>query len=141
MPQAQSGATPDVFEFSEAQNGRIETLVKRMREVNRFFVLVGILGMILGVMELAGGQGFQKGITTVVWSGMYIVIALMTLSAAKYFDAIVKTSGQDIQNLMAAVAKLARVSTLQAWLLMGQVALSIWGLYGLVMKTITLLRG
>ena len=99
------------YEFNESQNQLILDLSKKMRFVSYFLIVSGVLGAISGViMVLNGGfGGLVQGV-------ILLITGIWTINAAKAFQLIVNTQGNDIENLMGALGQLRKLYTLQYWL-------------------------
>jgi len=94
------------YEFTDHENILVNDLAKKMR-------YVGIFGIILGVVEiLSSFFGEKSGIISGVIS---IIVGVWTINASKFFQKIVDTTGNDITNLMNALAELKKLYGLQYW--------------------------
>lgn len=99
------------YEFNESQNQLILDLSKKMMFVSYFLIASGVLGAITGlIMVLKGGfGGLVQGV-------ILLITGIWTINAAKAFQLIVDTQGNDIENLMGALGQLRKLYTLQYWL-------------------------
>ena len=97
------------YEFDNSQNELILDLSKKMRFVAYFLMALGILAVVFGIVGLDVGSIIQ-GI-------VQFLIGLWTVNAASLFRQIVETRGNDIVNLMGALAELRKLYTLQYWVL------------------------
>ena len=127
IPDRQTGSTADTtepsggYEFSSTDNDVFRGVASMMK-------FVGVMSSLFGVLELI--SGFNTGMTL---TGLLTVgqgIALMAIggwlaAAAGSFRDVAETEGNDIGNLMLAMAKLRSVYTLQAWLMGAACALMI----------------
>lgn len=99
------------YEFNESQNQLILDLSKKMLFVSYFLIAGGILGALGGVIMLLKG-GFGELVQGVI----LLITGVWTINAAKAFQLIVDTQGNDIENLMGALGQLRKLYTLQYWL-------------------------
>lgn len=111
------------YEFDNSQNELILDLSKKMRFVAYFLMTLGVIAVIVGLLGLNAGSIIQ-GI-------VQFIIGLWTVKAASLFKQIVDTRGNDILNLMGALAELRKLYALQYWLL----------IIALVFMTIALVLG
>jgi hypothetical protein len=104
------------FEFDSSQNLVIGDLGKKMNFVGILLIIVGVLVLLGAVFALVGGRPGDAldGISGVVT----LLIGLWTRKASSAFRQIVATGGQDISNLMAALAQLRKLYSLQYWLIL-----------------------
>ena len=102
------------YEFNESQNQLILDLSKKMRFVSYFLIVSGALGAISGFITIL--QGVQGGFSGIVQGVILLVTGIWTINAAKAFQLIVDTQGNDIENLMGALGQLRKLYTLQYWL-------------------------
>ncbi|GCL34683.1 hypothetical protein PA905_39090 [Planktothrix agardhii CCAP 1459/11A] len=120
------------YEFNESQNQLILDLSKKMRFVSYFLIVSGVLGAISGViMVLNGGfGGLVQGV-------ILLITGIWTINAAKAFQLIVNTQGNDIENLMGALGQLRKLYTLQYWLFLIAVIFMVIGLIITIILGIT----
>ncbi len=97
------------YEFNQSQNELILDLSNKMQFVGYFSAGGGVLGIILGLLDLN-----PLIIIQAVTAG---VIGWWTLKASSSFLMIVQTEGNDIVNLMGALGELRKLYLLQYWLL------------------------
>ncbi len=105
-----------LYEFTQAQNETIRLLAGRLK-------FVGIFNVVLGVLYgLIGGRGFIANPIVLTLSippaVFFVLVGLLTMSAAKSFSNIVETDGQDIPFLMKALEELQKLYNLQFWLML-----------------------
>ena len=100
------------YEFDDGQNELIGKLAHRMQWVAYFLLVAGALTGALGLGTVAEG-----GIVHAIQAGFMIVVGVWTRRAAVAFEGIVQTEGSDISNLMAALAELKKLYTLQFWVI------------------------
>lgn len=101
------------YEFSDTQNAQIAPLASKMRIVGYFLIALGVLGGI-GSLAMAG----TADIGVFVDAAVQVVIGVFTIQAAKSFQLIVDTQGNDMNNLMDALGELRKLYTIQFWLFM-----------------------
>jgi hypothetical protein len=95
------------YEFTEQQNGTIERLAKGMKFMGIFWIIAGgftYLGAVVNVIakQIDNAVG-AAGIATFL-----LFLGLKCLSGAGSFFKVVRTQGNDITNLMAALEQLRR---------------------------------
>lgn len=111
------------YEFNESQNQLILDLSKKMMFVSYFLMVSGVLGVISGVILLRNG-----GFSGLVQGFIVLITGIWTINAAKAFQLIVNTQGNDIENLMGALGQLRKLYTLQFWLFLIAVIFMVIGL-------------
>lgn len=102
---------PPFYEFNTTQERLIRELTVKMRFVGYILIAVGILLILGGIVRI--GQG---GIGGIINGIIQLLIGIWTSQAAASFKQIVKTQGNDIENLMDALKELKKLYTLQYWL-------------------------
>ena len=104
------------YEFSSSQNQVIKQLADKMRFVSYFLIGVGVLNALIGIIGLFSTTlrgSFGEIITGILLS----LLGFWTYKASISFQRIVSTQGNDVENLMGALAELRKLYTLQYWLL------------------------
>ncbi|MFB6274727.1 MAG: hypothetical protein ABEI32_01090 [Halothece sp.] len=104
---------PQEYEFNQSQNELIQGLASTMKFVGYFLIAIGIFSAISGIIAIANG-----GFPALVQGIAELIIGFWTIQAAKSFQLIVDTKGQDIENLMGALGELRKLYTLQYWVIM-----------------------
>ncbi|PSO54232.1 MAG: hypothetical protein BRC40_06060 [Cyanobacteria bacterium QH_8_48_120] len=106
------------YEFNSTQEKLVQALANKMRFVSFFLIAIGILRFIIGIVALIRGAPLIDTIISgAIISGIIILlIGFWTYTAASSFNRIVKTQGNDIENLMNALKELRKLYTLQFWL-------------------------
>jgi len=99
------------YEFNESQNQLILDLSKKMMFVSYFLIATGALGTLAGIITI-----MQGGFSGIVQGVVLLITGIWTINAAKGFQLIVNTEGNDIENLMGALGQLRKLYTLQYWL-------------------------
>jgi hypothetical protein len=100
------------YEFSNSQNELIQHLADKMRFVGYFLIVLGAILTLVGLISLVKGGG----VSAIVNGTIQLLIGFWTQKAAASFARIVKTQGNDMQNLMGALGELRKLYTLQYWL-------------------------
>jgi uncharacterized membrane protein len=101
-------------------------LAKRMKFVGVFYIVVGALVGLIGLVALFFSP--LVGIVYILSLLPQLLIGLWTTNAATSFRQIVDTRGHDIPYLMNALASLRKLYTLQFWLLIIAMALIVLGI-------------
>ncbi len=101
------------YEFNESQNQLILDLSKKMMFVSYFLIASGALGTLAGIITIK-----QGGFSGIVQGVVLLITGIWTINAAKGFQLIVNTQGNDIENLMGALGQLRKLYSLQFWLFM-----------------------
>lgn len=101
------------YEFNSTQEKLVQALANKMRFVSFFLIAIGILRFITGIVTLIRGAPLINAIISGI---IMLLIGFWTYTAASSFNRIVKTQGNDIENLMNALKELRKLYTLQFWL-------------------------
>ena len=101
------------YEFNSTQEKLVQALANKMRFVSFFLIAIGILRFITGIVALIRGAPLINAIISGI---IMLLIGFWTYTAASSFNRIVKTQGNDIENLMNALKELRKLYTLQFWL-------------------------
>ena len=101
------------YEFNSTQEKLVQALANKMRFVSFFLIAIGILRFITGIVTLIRGAPLIDAIISGI---IILLIGFWTYTAASSFNRIVKTQGNDIENLMNALKELRKLYTLQFWL-------------------------
>ena len=104
------------YEFSQEQNETVRFLAQRLK-------YVGVLNLVVGLLYgLIGLRSFLANPTDLILYAppmlFFELVGVWTINAAKSFQNIVETNGQDIPFLMKALTELRRLYNLQFWLLL-----------------------
>lgn len=100
------------YEFNEPQNGVIGELAGAVTFVGTLLLISGVFQVVAGIIALVGGH-FGQGGGAIVQGILNIMLGNWTRGAGAAFDNIVKTQGNDIQNLMTALGELKQVYRVQ----------------------------
>ena len=105
------------YEFTEAQNATIASLVRYMR-------LAGIALLLFGLLQAAGGLiSTRNGWSLVVQAAVSLVLGALLMTIAARFRRIVDSRGRDIGHLMEALSGLRLMYALQVWTVAAGIAL------------------
>ena len=108
------------YEFNNSQNELFQDLAKKMNFVGILLLIGGILSLIMGIFVTFVWIFMQKediaigtGINGIIQGIFLCLIGTWTRKAALGFSRIVKTTHNDIENLMGAMGELRKLYTLQ----------------------------
>lgn len=112
---AQPAAPAREYEFGEAENKVFAALAKAMRFVG---TAQGVMGAALFVIALAhvymgGAPALVSSLPMALTGAMFSVTGVWLRRASEPVARIVSTEGNDVRNLMQAMAGLAQMFTLQ----------------------------
>jgi len=99
------------YEFNNTQNQLIRQLAQKMRFVGYILLALGVLVIVAGIVNFRLG-----GFATIIQGIIQLIIGIWTAKAATSFQLIVKTQGNDIENLMTALSELRKLYALQYWI-------------------------
>ena len=102
------------YEFTPAQNATIEGLAKRMKFIGVLYLIFGALVALGALWMLA--QSLPPALVGLLEVALFGFMGLWTTKAAKSFQMIVQTRGNDIAFLMNALEELRKIYNLQVWL-------------------------
>lgn len=114
------------YEFGPEQNETIRILASRMKFVGIFYIVIGVLMGIAGLVALAMMPLF--GAVYLLMTIPQVLIGIWTTRAATSFRMIVESAGSDIQHLSNALDSLRKLYTLQFWILIVVIAFFVLGL-------------
>ena len=114
---------PQPFEFDELQNQLIGDLGRKMRFVGFFLSAAVVLVLVTSLIAIMGWSVSLTprvviGSTHFIQAIMLLLVGSWTSQAGTSFKMIAQTRGNDIQNLMNALANLKKFYTLQYWVLL-----------------------
>ncbi len=108
------------YEFNNSQNEIFQDLANKMRFVGILLLVGGIFSTIIGVAVIFVGIFLQKedifinsGMSSIIQGILFLLISSWIRKAALGFFQIVKTTNNDIENLMSAISELRKLYTLQ----------------------------
>lgn len=111
------------YEFNNTQNQLIRQLAQKMRFVGYILIALGVLVIVAGIVNFRLG-----GFATIIQGIIQLIIGLWTAKAATSFQLIVKTQGNDIENLMTALGELRKLYALQYWIFIIALVLVVVGI-------------
>lgn len=103
------------YEFDPTQEALIGDLGRKMSFVGKFLIIMGLLNAASGLRTLPDER--VSGAASAIAGIAIVVFGLWTNAAARSFKLVAKTSGRDIENLMAALDGLRKLYAVQYWLL------------------------
>ncbi|NJL82422.1 MAG: hypothetical protein HC890_04670 [Chloroflexaceae bacterium] len=112
-----------MYEFDPIQERQIRELAQKMRFVGYCWLAFGILLVIDSLSKIAQGE-VTEATSSVLYGLIQFLIGFWTRQAAGSFRSIVETRGNDIANLMKAIAELRNLYNLQYWLLLIMLAVA-----------------
>ncbi len=95
------------YEFSAEQNTVVGSLAGKMK-------IVGIIMIVMGTLTFLSGFFGDK--SNIFVGLLNAAIGFFTMNAAKSFQLIVDTQGNDMTNLMNAFSQLIKLYTIELWL-------------------------
>lgn len=104
------------YEFSSSQNQVIKQLADKMRFVSYFLIGVGVLNALIGIIGLFSTT-LRGSFGEIITGILLTLLGFWTYKASISFKRIVRTQGNDVENLMGALGELRKLYTLQYWLL------------------------
>lgn len=110
------------YEFNNTQNQLIRQLAQKMR-VGYILLALGVLVIVPGIVNFRLG-----GFATIIQGIIQLIIGVWTAKAATSFQLIVKTQGNDIENLMTALGELRKLYALQYWIFIIALVLVVVGI-------------
>jgi hypothetical protein len=119
------------YEFSALENKRFTRLAGAMQTVSVLEVMAGLLG--IAPAWPAAVQGFSEGkvlasLLPVAAVVVPVLVGVWTYRAGGHLRLIVRTQGDDIAHLMAAMGELTKLYILQIWLFLMAVGAVIFSL-------------
>lgn len=111
------------YEFNNTQNQLIRQLSQKMRFVGYILIALGVLVIVAGIVNFRLG-----GFATIIQGIIQLIIGIWTAKAATSFQLIVKTQGNDIENLMTALGELRKLYALQYWIFIIALVLVVVGI-------------
>ena len=112
-----------IYEFNNTQNQLIRQLAQKMRFVGYILLTLGVLVIVAGIVNFRLG-----GFATIIQGIIQLIIGIWTAKAATSFQMIVKTQGNDIENLMTALGELRKLYALQYWIFIIALVLVVVGI-------------
>jgi len=107
------------YEFNEEENKAIGGLSHKMKFVSIFLIIVAILSIIEAIIPIANGKAELAVLgPDIIGALVALLIGVWGINAARSFQKVVDTEGNDIAHLMAAVGNLNKLVGIAYWLLM-----------------------
>ena len=124
------------YEFSAEQNEVIQNLSKKMKFIGIVLVVIAAIYFAAGLFPftrtaLPGWYGIGSICAHSIAGALSLALGIFTIKAANSFRLIVQTQGNDIKNLMDALAFLLKNYRIQYWVIIGALILLVAAL-GLV---------
>jgi uncharacterized membrane protein YbhN (UPF0104 family) len=85
----------------------------KMRHFSRWLISVGVAVTIITALVWWGEKNSLRGTVALVQAVVFIVISRWTARTASFFERIVKTKGQDVENLMKALKQMRSLYSFQ----------------------------
>ena len=111
-----------IYEFSAEQNEVIQNLSKKMKFIGVTLVIMAVIYFAAGLFPftrtaLPGWYGLGSICAHTIAGALYLALGVFTIKAASSFRLIVQTQGNDIKNLMDALAFLLKNYRIQYWVI------------------------
>jgi hypothetical protein len=128
LPGASGGprAIEHQYEFKESENKVIGGLASKMHWVGLIMLAIGLIVIAMGVVN-SGHLAFHIG--PILSGSLSCLVGLWTQRASVSLKNVVHTEGHDISHLIAALEDLRRLYSLQFWLFVLGLILSLTGLW------------
>ena len=117
------------FEFDPAHEDKFRNLASSMKFVGIWFIIAGALGSLGGLLNMT--KNVTLGATSLLSAGALLAQGIWALNSGEKFERIVKSSGNDIANLMDALVQLRKY----------YVVVIVVGGLGLISNAMSLLAG
>jgi hypothetical protein len=115
------------YEFTAGENEIIFELARTMRFVAMFQAAAGAVFVFAGIALLGGGS--TTSIAVLMGQGaLNVLVSGWMLAAARHFQRVVGTRGQDVTHMMGALSQLRRMYDLQKLLVFVTIAVFAAGL-------------
>jgi hypothetical protein len=114
------------YEFKESENKVIDGLASKMHWVGMIMLAIGLIVIATGVVN-SGHLVFHIG--PILSGSLSCLVGLWTQRASVSLKNVVHTEGHDISHLIAALEDLRRLYSLQFWLFILSLVLSLIGLW------------
>ena len=122
---------PEGYEFTALENKKFTRLAGAMQLVAMLEIVAALLGAIPAATAARGhlGEGeILAGLVPVAAVVAPLFIGLWTFRAGGHLRLIVRTEGDDIRHLMAAVSELTKLYILQIWLFLFTIGFVVFSL-------------
>ena len=110
------------YEFSSEQNEIIQSLAKKMRFIGGVLIAMAMIYFAAAIFPftraaIPGWYGIGSICAHSIAGVLYLALGIFTTKAASSFRLIVQTQGNDINNLMDALAYLLKNYRIQYWVI------------------------
>ncbi len=122
------------YEFNEGQNSVIQGLSYKLRGVGIFLMLAGLLSVLRVVSIFFSTQeAISAGAMYILAEDSLIALIIFAVGfwmkrSSVFFQLIVDTKGNDIDNLMHALAELRKFFTLVYWFIVFSIVIILLGI-------------
>jgi hypothetical protein len=119
------------YEFSALENKRLMRLTGAMQLAAGLEIVVGILAVFIAAPAAARALSAHQVLGTllpIAAVGVPLLVGIWTHRAAGHLRLIVRTEGDDIRHLMAAVGELTKLYTLQLGLFLALIGSIVFSL-------------
>ena len=121
------------FEFDGAHNAVIRDLAGSMKIVGAGLPVFAVFTAI-GAIRAVVREGPIMALAPAAQAVFLVLTGMWTYSAAGAFQRVVATRGDDIRNLMSALAELRRIYTMQKWLILVVAALLVVSIVMMILR-------
>jgi hypothetical protein len=108
----QTDTTPAEYEFRERESDVVRRLSSAMRFVGTAAGILAVLILVVGIRQLYLGKA-HDAVGPLAQGCLLTLVGLRIRRAARWFDRIVTSQGNDITHLMAALSELGRMFRFQ----------------------------
>jgi hypothetical protein len=124
-----------IYEFTEEQNLSLKKLTSQMNFVGIFTLIMGIFCGAVGFYKIVSPErNVIIAIFVLVMAVVIIVMGVYTMGSAKSFKLVIKTEGDDINNLMKALEKLTTWFGIVSLMIVVTIAILILGFIATLLK-------
>ena len=123
--------TPDGYEFTALENKKFTRLAGAMQIVAILEIVAAAVGSVPAVTAVRTHLAASDVLAAVVPLGAVLaplLVGLWTSRAGGHLRLIVRTEGDDIHHLMAAVTELTKLYILQLWLFLFTIGFALFSL-------------
>jgi len=116
------------YEFTATQNATIQSLSRKMKFIGATLVVMAFIYFAAALFpfvrpEIPGWYAVGSICAHAVAGALYLALGIFTIRAARSFRLIVQTQGNDIDNLMDALAYLLKNYRIQYWVIVAALIL------------------
>lgn len=129
---------PREYEFGEAENSVFSALAAQMRFVGTAQGAAGVFLVLVAIAHvwMGGPPALLSSVPMAISAAMLVVTGMWLRGASEPVARIVSTEGNDIRNLMEAMAGLARMFALQRVYLITVFAAMVLGVIGVAVAMV-----